>query len=70
MMLQLMLAILATMGLVDGDVFNNRASVIYGGSVNSANATSIINEAKSNGLLIGGASLKPEEFCKIISYNS
>ena len=53
----------------DDDVFNNRASVIYGGSVNSANATSIINEAKSNGLLIGGASLKPEEFCKIISYN-
>jgi len=53
-----------------GDVFNNRASVIYGGSVNSSNATSIINEAKSNGLLIGGASLKPEEFCKIISYNS
>lgn len=40
--------------------------VIYGGSANAENAESYIKEAGANGLLVGGASLKPEEFVKII----
>ncbi len=36
--------------------------IIYGGSVNSENSASYIKEAGSDGLLVGGASLKPEEF--------
>ncbi len=40
--------------------------ILYGGSVNSNNSQSYIREAKTNGLLIGGASLKPKEFVKII----
>ncbi len=39
---------------------------LYGGSVNSTNAISFISKEQIEGLLIGGASLKPEEFIKII----
>jgi len=40
--------------------------ILYGGSVNSENAASYIKKANFNGLLIGGASLNPEEFIKIV----
>ncbi len=40
--------------------------ILYGGSVNSENALSYINEAGFDGLLIGGASLKKEEMVNII----
>lgn len=40
--------------------------VLYGGSVNAGNVTSFIRQADINGVLIGGASLDPEEFIKIL----
>ena len=40
--------------------------ILYGGSVNGENSAAYIKEAGANGLLVGGASLKPEEFIKII----
>jgi len=40
--------------------------VLYGGSVNSFNATLYLKENEINGLLVGGASLKPEEFLRIV----
>jgi triosephosphate isomerase len=40
--------------------------VLYGGSVNSENARPYIKEANLNGFIIGGASLKPKEFIKIV----
>jgi len=40
--------------------------ILYGGSVNSENATSYIHEANFQGLLVGGASLKAEEFIKMV----
>lgn len=39
--------------------------VVYGGSVNSTNAASFINHEGIDGVLVGGASLNPEEFIKI-----
>jgi triosephosphate isomerase (TIM) len=48
-----------------GDEFSE-IPILYGGSVKSHNAASYIKEAGFNGLLVGGASLKPEEFNKII----
>ena len=39
--------------------------VLYGGSANSQNAASYIFEAGFQGLLVGGASLIPQEFVKI-----
>lgn len=40
--------------------------ILYGGSVNSKNAVPYIKEAGSQGLLIGGASLKAKEFLAVI----
>jgi len=40
--------------------------ILYGGSVNSENAASYIQEAKFQGLLVGGASLNAQEFIKVV----
>ena len=40
--------------------------VLYGGSANSQNAAPYIFEANFQGLLVGGASLNPKEFVRII----
>lgn len=40
--------------------------VLYGGSVTGENTADYIKEAGANGLLVGGTSLKAEEFIKII----
>lgn len=40
-------------------------SVIYGGSINSKNVKSFANLENMDGLLVGGASLKAEEFFKV-----
>jgi triosephosphate isomerase len=41
--------------------------VLYGGSVNSTNAKSFLDQAHIDGLLVGGSSLLPDEFNKIIA---
>ena len=46
--------------------FFKKNLILYGGSVNSKNATPYIKEAKFQGLLIGGASLNAKEFIKIV----
>lgn len=40
----------------------------YGGSVKPANAAELMTQADIDGALVGGASLKPEDFIKIIEY--
>ena len=40
--------------------------ILYGGSVNSQNAESYIKEAKFQGFIVGGASLNPQEFIRIV----
>ncbi len=40
--------------------------ILYGGSVNGENSGPYIKEAGANGLLVGGASLRAEEFIKIV----
>jgi triosephosphate isomerase (TIM) len=40
--------------------------IIYGGSVNSGNIASFVGQPDITGALIGGASLDPEEFIKIV----
>jgi triosephosphate isomerase len=49
-----------------GKIISKNLRVLYGGSITSENAASYIKEAHLDGLLVGGASLKPEEFIKII----
>lgn len=40
----------------------------YGGSVKSGNIGDIMNQSDIDGALVGGASLEPEEFLKLINY--
>ena len=40
--------------------------VIYGGSVTSQNAHDFLKHKEIDGVLVGGASLKPEEITKIV----
>lgn len=44
--------------------------VLYGGSVKSGNIAAIMAEVDVDGALVGGASLDPEEFSKIVRYRS
>ncbi len=43
--------------------------ILYGGSVNPANAAELMSQQDIDGALVGGASLKPDSFIKIIHYN-
>jgi triosephosphate isomerase len=52
-------------GLFDAN-FSQSIRVQYGGSVNAANATAILSLQDVDGALVGGASLKAEEFSRII----
>jgi triosephosphate isomerase len=42
--------------------------VLYGGSVKSSNVAAIMAQPDIDGALVGGASLDPEEFAKIVRY--
>jgi triosephosphate isomerase len=42
--------------------------ILYGGSVKPDNARTLMAEPEINGVLVGGASLDPESFSKIVNY--
>ena len=44
----------------------SKISILYGGSVNQNNSIDILNLSDVDGALVGGASLKAKDFCKII----
>ena len=47
----------------------DRVIIQYGGSVKSSNAKELFTMSDIDGALVGGASLKSEEFSKIVNYN-
>lgn len=47
----------------------SRVRILYGGSVTSENVAAIMREPNIDGVLVGGASLKPEEFSKIAQFS-
>ncbi len=47
-------------------LLGRKTVVLYGGSVNSKNAKGFISKSGFDGLLVGGASLKPREFVGIV----
>lgn len=49
-----------------GEATAKAVRVQYGGSVNSANAKELLGEPDIDGLLVGGASLDPESFARVI----
>ena len=42
--------------------------ILYGGSVKPDNAKILMAEEEINGVLVGGASLDPESFAKVVNY--
>jgi triosephosphate isomerase len=42
----------------------------YGGSVKPANIAELMDQPDIDGALVGGASLDPEDFAKIVQYRS
>jgi triosephosphate isomerase (TIM) len=49
-----------------GAVAAERVPILYGGSMNAANASALLAQADIDGGLIGGASLKAADFLSII----
>ncbi len=63
-----------TIGLIRRNVvelYSERAAqeirILYGGSVTAANATEFINQPEIDGALVGGASLKADQFLSIVT---
>jgi len=50
-----------------GENLASETSILYGGSCNSSNACELFSQEDVDGGLIGGASLKAEEFMKIVT---
>lgn len=48
------------------EILGAKIPILYGGSVKGDNAKEYVKEAGFQGLLVGGASLKAEEFLKIL----
>ena len=53
-----------------GENIANEVIIQYGGSVKSSNAKELFECSDIDGGLVGGASLKPDEFAKIVKYNN
>ena len=51
-----------------GDDFAAALRILYGGSVKPDNATALMSEEEIDGALVGGASLDPKHFTKIVKY--
>ena len=52
-----------------GQMVANRVIIQYGGSVKASNAKELFSMSDIDGGLVGGASLKSDEFAKIVNYN-
>lgn len=50
-----------------GDVVAGAISILYGGSAKPSNAADLLGKQNIDGLLVGGASLKEDDFSQIIS---
>ena len=61
-------AIRAKVKATHGDPAAASVRIQYGGSVKPANAAELMAEADIDGALVGGASLEPDEFARIVRY--
>ena len=62
-------AIRAEIEKLYGAEVSEEVIIQYGGSVKSSNAKELFSTSDIDGGLVGGASLKPDEFSKIVNYN-
>ena len=61
-------AIRVALRSIGSDEIAAAARILYGGSVKSSNIVDIMREADVDGVLVGGASLDPEEFARIAKF--
>ena len=52
-----------------GKAVAEKMRILYGGSVKPENAASLLSQPEIDGALVGGASLDPQSFAKIVLYN-
>jgi triosephosphate isomerase len=62
-------AIRVELAKIGSDEIAQAARILYGGSVKSANIVEIMRQADVDGVLVGGASLDPEEFARIAKFH-
>lgn len=53
-----------------GQIVAERVIIQYGGSVKSSNSKELFSTSDIDGALVGGASLKSDEFAKIVNYDN
>lgn len=58
-----------TIGKLYNEEVAQKVIIQYGGSVNAKTANELFNMEHIDGGLVGGASLKPDEFIKIVNYD-
>ena len=63
-------AIRAELGKIGGSDIASAARILYGGSVKSSNTVEIMKQPDVDGALVGGASLDPEEFARIVKFHT
>ena len=63
-------AIRAELAKIGGADIAAAARILYGGSVKSSNAVEIMKQPDVDGALVGGASLDPEEFARIVKFHT
>jgi triosephosphate isomerase len=51
-----------------GDTFAGQLRILYGGSVKPENVSALMAQEEIDGALVGGASLDPKSFAKIVKY--
>ena len=61
-------AIRIELAKIASDEIAEAARILYGGSVKSANIVEIMRQPDVDGVLVGGASLDPEEFARIAKF--
>lgn len=55
-------------GLIRSRLTNPNVTIQYGGSVNPVNVDELMAQPQIDGALVGGASLKPDSFARIVNY--
>ncbi|AIE75599.1 MULTISPECIES: triose-phosphate isomerase [unclassified Synechocystis] len=55
-------------GLIREQLSNSQVTIQYGGSVNANNVDEIMAQPEIDGALVGGASLEPESFARIVNF--
>ena len=61
-------AIRACIGEIYDEATAQAIRIQYGGSVKPANASEIMGQSEIDGALVGGASLKPQDFIEIVNF--